>query len=102
MRLKPNNFVAPLTNIEKPSESLPIAPPLGRRITVDPGAIFAEPVVKQPTPIDYVSQGNSNTYNLLNMSDNLDKLLRGRNGIISELRNKESQFFLKFLEDSMG
>lgn len=56
-RLKPNNFVAPLTNIEKPSESLPVAPPLGRRITVDPGAIFAEPVVKQPTPIDYVSQG---------------------------------------------
>jgi hypothetical protein len=36
------------------------------------------------------------------MSDNLDKLLRGRNGIISELRNKESQFFLKFLEGSMG
>ena len=58
MRLKPNNFVAPLaTNIEKPNESLPIAAPLGRRITVDPGAIFAEPVVKQPTPIDYVSQG---------------------------------------------
>lgn len=57
MRLKPNNFVAPLTNIEKPSESLPITPPMGRRITVDPGAIFAEPVVKQPTPIDYVSQG---------------------------------------------
>lgn len=55
--MKPNNFVAPLTNIEKPSESLPVAPPLGRRITVDPGAIFAEPVVKQPTPIDYVSQG---------------------------------------------
>ena len=48
------------------------------------------------------SQGNSNTYNLLDMSDNLDKLLRGRNGIISELRNKESQFFLKFLEGSMG
>lgn len=55
--MKPNNFVAPLTNIEKPSESLPITPPMGRRITVDPGAIFAEPVVKQPTPIDYVSQG---------------------------------------------
>jgi len=36
---------------------MPVAPPLGRRITVDPGAIFAEPVVKQPTPIDYVSQG---------------------------------------------
>lgn len=36
---------------------MPIAAPLGRRITVDPGAIFAEPVVKQPTPIDYVSQG---------------------------------------------
>lgn len=58
MRLKPNNFVAPLaTNIEKPNESLPIAPPMGRRITVDPGAIFAEPVVKQQTPIDYVAQG---------------------------------------------
>jgi hypothetical protein len=57
MRLKPNNFVAPLANIEKPSESMPVAPPLGRRITVDPGAIFAEPVVKQPAPIDYVSQG---------------------------------------------
>jgi hypothetical protein len=36
---------------------MPITPPMGRRITVDPGAIFAEPVVKQPTPIDYVSQG---------------------------------------------
>lgn len=58
MRLKPNNFVTPLsTSIEKPSESLPITPPMGRRITVDPGAIFAEPVVKQPTPIDYVAQG---------------------------------------------
>ncbi len=58
MRLKPNNFVTPLaTNIEKPNESLPIAPPMGRRITVDPGAIFAEPVVKQQTPIDYVAQG---------------------------------------------
>lgn len=55
--MKPNNFVAPLTNIEKPSESLPIAPPMGRRITVDPGAIFAEPVVKQPPTIDYVAQG---------------------------------------------
>lgn len=56
--MKPNNFVAPLaTNIEKPNESLPIAPPMGRRITVDPGAIFAEPVVKQQTPIDYVAQG---------------------------------------------
>lgn len=55
--MKPNNFVTPLTNIEKPNESLPIAAPLGRRINVDPGAIFAEPVVKQPTPIDYVSQG---------------------------------------------
>lgn len=57
MRLKPNNYVAPLFPVEKPNESAPVAPPLGRRITVDPGAIFAEPVVKQPTPIDYVSQG---------------------------------------------
>ena len=55
--MKPNNFVTPAASIEKPNESLPIAAPLGRRITVDPGAIFAEPVVKQPTPIDYVSQG---------------------------------------------
>lgn len=36
---------------------MPITPPMGRRITVDPGAIFAEPVVKQPAPIDYVAQG---------------------------------------------
>lgn len=55
--MKPNNFVTPLTNIEKPNESLPIAAPMGRRITVDPGAIFAEPTVKQPAPIDYVAQG---------------------------------------------
>jgi len=52
MRLKPNNFVTPM-HIEKQE---PLAPPTGRRITVDPGAIFNEPA-KQAPAIDYVAQG---------------------------------------------
>lgn len=44
------------------------------------------------------SLGNRVSYNLLDVTDKLNKLLTGRNGLINELKNKESQFFLKFLE----
>lgn len=44
------------------------------------------------------SLGNRVSYNLLDITDKLNKLLTGRNGLINELKNKESQFFLKFLE----
>lgn len=46
------------------------------------------------------SMGNRVSYNLLDITDKLDKLLTGRNGLINELKNKESQFFLKFLESA--
>ena len=44
------------------------------------------------------SLGNRVSYNLLDITDKLNKLLTSRNGLINELKNKESQFFLKFLE----
>lgn len=51
------NFVTTLAKTNSPvNEPTPIAPPGGRRISFDPGAIFAEPSTKQ-TPIDYVAQG---------------------------------------------
>ena len=46
------------------------------------------------------SLGNRVSYNLLDITDKLNKLLTGRNGLINELKNKESQFFLKFLESA--
>lgn len=46
------------------------------------------------------SSGNRVSYNLLDITDKLNKLLTGRNGLINELKNKESQFFLKFLESA--
>lgn len=44
--------------------------------------------------------GNRVSYNLLELTDKLNKLLTDRNGLINELKNKESQFFLKFLENA--
>ena len=46
------------------------------------------------------SLGNRVSYNLLELTDKLNKLLTDRNGLINELKNKESQFFLKFLENA--
>ena len=46
------------------------------------------------------SLGNRVSYNLLDITDKLNRLLTSRNGLINELKNKESQFFLKFLENA--
>ena len=48
------------------------------------------------------ANGNPISHNLLDITKSLDSLIRGRNGVLSELANKESQFYLKFLEDSFG
>lgn len=46
--------------------------------------------------------GNPVSYNLLDIANSLKSILSSRNGLLNELANKESQFFLRFLEDSLG
>lgn len=46
--------------------------------------------------------GNLVSYNLLDIANSLKSVLASRNGLLNELANKESQFFLRFLEDSLG
>lgn len=46
--------------------------------------------------------GNTVSYNLLDIANSLKSILSSRNGLLNELANKESQFFLRFLEDSLG
>lgn len=48
------------------------------------------------------SLGNPVSYNLLDISSKLKSVLSGRSGLLNELANKESQFFLRFLENSLG
>lgn len=46
--------------------------------------------------------GNPVSHNLLDIANSLKSILASRNGLLNELANKESQFFLRFLEDSLG
>lgn len=46
--------------------------------------------------------GNPVSHNLLDIANSLKSILSSRNGLLNELANKESQFFLRFLEDSLG
>ena len=46
--------------------------------------------------------GNPISHNLLDIANSLKSILASRNGLLNELANKESQFFLRFLEDSLG
>lgn len=46
--------------------------------------------------------GNPVSHNLLDIANSLKSILTSRNGLLNELANKESQFFLRFLEDSLG
>lgn len=46
--------------------------------------------------------GNLISYNLLDIANSLKSVLSSRNGLLNELANKESQFFLRFLENSLG
>lgn len=48
------------------------------------------------------ASGNLISYNLLDIANSLKSVLASRNGLLNELANKESQFFLRFLEDSLG
>lgn len=48
------------------------------------------------------ASGNLVSYNLLDIANSLKSVLASRNGLLNELANKESQFFLRFLEDSLG
>lgn len=46
------------------------------------------------------SLGNRVSYNLLDITNKLNNLINGGNGLKNELKNKERQFFLKFLENA--
>lgn len=48
------------------------------------------------------SDGQKYTYNLLEITDKLSQLLRGREGLINQLKNKETQYFTKFCENAYG
>ena len=42
------------------------------------------------------SDGQKYTYNLLEITDRLSQLLTGKEGLINQLKNKETQYFTKF------
>ena len=46
--------------------------------------------------------GNAVVYNLKTMASTLDRLVRGQDGIYPQLLNKQSQFYLRFLEETYG
>lgn len=46
--------------------------------------------------------GQKHTYNLLEITDKLSQLLRGKEGLINQLKNKETQYFIKFCENAYG
>lgn len=48
------------------------------------------------------SDGQKHTYNLLEITDKLSQLLRGKEGLINQLKNKETQYFTKFCENAYG
>lgn len=48
------------------------------------------------------SDGQKHTYNLLEVTDKLSQLLRGKEGLINQLKNKETQYFTKFCENAYG
>ena len=48
------------------------------------------------------SDGQKHTYNLLEITNKLSQLLRGKEGLINQLKNKETQYFTKFCENAYG
>lgn len=48
------------------------------------------------------SDGQKHTYNLLEITDRLSQLLTGKEGLINQLKNKETQYFTKFCENAYG
>lgn len=48
------------------------------------------------------SDGQKHTYNLLEITDKLAQLLTGKEGLINQLKNKETQYFIKFCENTYG
>lgn len=48
------------------------------------------------------SDGQKHTYNLLEITDKLSQLLTGKEGLINQLKNKETQYFTKFCENAYG
>lgn len=48
------------------------------------------------------SEGQRSTFNLIEITDRLTELLSGKEGLINQLRNKETQYFTKFCEDIYG
>lgn len=48
------------------------------------------------------SDGQKHTYNLLEITDKLSQLLSGKEGLINQLKNKETQYFTKFCENAYG
>lgn len=48
------------------------------------------------------SDGQKHTYNLLEVTDRLSQLLTGKEGLINQLKNKETQYFIKFCENAYG
>lgn len=48
------------------------------------------------------SDGQKHTYNLLEITNKLSQLLSGKEGLINQLKNKETQYFTKFCENAYG
>lgn len=65
-----------------------------------PGAEVMTGDFKQITSVDMY--GNRINYDLLAMTDKLTSIITGREGMLNSLKNKESQYFLQFLQESMG
>ena len=71
-----------------------------RSTSTIPGAQALQGDVSNIQIVD--SLGNPVSHNLLDIANSLKSILSSRNGLLNELANKESQFFLRFLEDSLG